>query len=116
MVALLGLGSQISRNQLDAGWSCSDDGDMDARLAKIEATIEYIQRDVSDLRAAVAGLTDQTTSTGQDLASIKNQLLHVPTTLTMWKAVIVVLLPIGGAFWWVVQQYLAPLLAKAVVG
>lgn len=44
---------------------------------------------------------------------IETKLDHMPTTLKMWAAVVAVLLPVGGAIWWVVQTYLGPILEKA---
>lgn len=44
---------------------------------------------------------------------IDERLTHMPTTLAMWGAVVAVLVPVGIALWWIVQQYLAPILAKA---
>lgn len=47
------------------------------------------------------------------ITRIETKLEHMPTTLQMWSAVLFVLLPVGGALWWVVQTYLAPILEKA---
>jgi len=86
---------------------------MEARVAKLEASAEYVQREVSELRRSVADLSAVVSSMRQDVATIKERLNHTPTSLQMWLAVLAVIAPIGGGLWWMVQQYLAPILAKA---
>lgn len=61
----------------------------------------------------MAKLTEQASVAGNDLAGIKSQLEHVPTKLNMWTAVAAIILPVAGGIWWIVQQYLGPLLSKA---
>ena len=89
------------------------DGGMEARVAKLESSMEHIQRDVADIKTSIQKLVDQTADAGRDLATIKNQVTHMPTKLGMWAAMLTVLGPIGAALWWLAQQYLGPLLAKA---
>jgi|GEM_PF-2765386 len=90
-----------------------NDGGMDARVAKLEAAVEYIQRDVAEMRSTGARMAEELSSMKADLAAIKVSLTHMPTTLNMWMAVGAVTLIVGGGLWWVVQQYLGPILAKA---
>ena len=55
-----------------------------------------------------------------DVATIKERLNHMPTTVGMWTALLGVVVPVGvavvGVLWWVIQSSLAPLLEKAVGG
>lgn len=44
------------RSTLESGTQPPDDGGMEARVAKLETTVEYIQRDVAELRADVKGI------------------------------------------------------------
>lgn len=93
-----------------------DDGDMEARVAKLEVAVEYIQRDVAEMRLSSTQMAGDLSAVKADLAAVKVSLSHMPTTLSMWGAVGTVSLIIGGGLWWLVQQYLGPLLAKAAVG
>ncbi len=67
-----------------------NEGDVLQRLGQVE-------RSLADIRSDVAG--------------IKERLGHMPTKAWVLAGVITVLLAIGGAAWWIVQQLLAPLLA-----
>jgi len=88
------------------------DGDMEARIAKLESAMEYVQRDMGEARTALSKLVDEVSQSRADLAIIKERLEHTPTKLDVWKAVAAILLPIGAGVWWIVQQYLGPILAK----
>lgn len=92
------------------------DGGMEARVAKLEVAVEYIQRDVAEMRGSLDRLNNTTASIQTDLAVVKERLNHMPTTVAMWGAVAAVLIPIGAALWWIVQQYLGPILTKAAGG
>lgn len=89
------------------------DGGMEARVAKLETVAEYIQRDVGELRDSVSSMKSDISSMKERLATIEEKLGHMPTKLGMWTAVALVLISVGGGVWWMVQQYLGPLLAKA---
>lgn len=89
------------------------DGGMEARVAKLEATVQYIQRDIGEMRTSTAKMAEELASAKTELAAIRVSLTHMPTTLHMWMAVGAVTLAVGGGLWWVVQQYLGPILAKA---
>ena len=92
------------------------DGGMEARVAKLEAAVDHIQRDLAEVRTSVAMVSNTLSAVQTDVAVIKERLSHTPTTLQMWLAVVAVLVPVGGALIWIVQQYLGPLLAKAAGG
>lgn len=99
---------------LENGGGGGNDGGMEARVAKLETSVEYIQRDVTAIRASIDKLVDQSAASGKDLATAANQLTHVPTKLGMWVAMLAVLGPIGAVLWWLAQQFLGPLIAKAL--
>lgn len=94
------------------------DGDMEARVAKLEAAVEHIQRDVAEVRTSLALLNNTVSAVQTDVAVIKERLSHTPTTLQMWLALVAVVVPVGGAvvgiLGWIIQSSLAPLLAKAL--
>lgn len=48
--------SPVERQPLPPGGGGGDNGDMEARVAKLEAAVEFIQRDISDLKIDVRGL------------------------------------------------------------
>nr|WP_312953381.1 hypothetical protein [Stenotrophomonas pavanii] len=97
---------------------------MEARIAKLEVAVEYIQRDVAEIKADLKTTNEALRGFGNevngelrglatDVAAVKERLAHTPTTLQMWGAVAAIIAPIGAALWWIVQQYLGPLLSKA---
>lgn len=104
--------SRVAR-PLESGGGGGNDGGMEARVAKLESTVEYIQRDIAEMRSSTAKMVDELAMAKADLAAIKVSLTHMPTTLQMWMAVGAVTLLVGGGLWWVVQQYLGPILARA---
>jgi len=89
---------------------------MDARIAKLQSDVEYIQRDVGEMRQAMVKVADEVSAARVELATIKERLEHMPTKLSMWTAVAAIVLPVGAGLWWIVQQYLGPLLSKAAGG
>lgn len=102
-----------SQGRVDSRGGPPHDGGMEARVAKLEAAVEHMQRDLAEVRTSLAMVNNTVSSVQTDVAVIKERLSHTPTTLQMWMAVAAVLVPIGGAFVWIVQQYLGPILAKA---
>ncbi|MCF3485150.1 hypothetical protein GUL16_15820 [Stenotrophomonas maltophilia] len=113
-----------STDHLKEGGGGGDDGDMEARIAKLEVAVEYIQRDVAEIKADLKTTNEALRGFGNevngelrglatDVAAVKERLAHTPTTLQMWGAVAAIIAPIGAALWWIVQQYLGPLLSKA---
>ncbi len=109
---------------LEKGGGGGNDGGMEARVAKLEAAVEYIQKDVAEIKSELKSMNEALRSFGndvngefrdvsRDVSTIKERLGHTPTTLQMWAAVAATLVPIAGALWWIVQQYLGPILAKA---
>lgn len=109
---------------VESGGEPPQDGGMEARVAKLEAAVEYIQRDVVEIKAELRSMNEALRSFGKDVngelrglsgdvSTVKERLSHTPTTLQMWVAVAATLVPLGGALWWIVQQYLGPILAKA---
>ena len=58
------------------------DEDMHARLARLEADMEYVKRDVGELRTDVKGLVS-------DMSALKERVSHLPTTGFTVSAVLI---------------------------
>lgn len=119
-MAVVKQGPWMSGPPVDNQGGPPHDGDMEARVAKLEVAVEYIQRDVAEMRASLDMLRDSTSLVQADVGIIKERLAHTPTTLSMWAALLTVVLPVGaavvGILAWVIQANLAPLLAKSAGG
>jgi len=88
---------------------------VEARVAKLESDVEYIKRDISDishlikmiqgdvnvLKTQSAVLVERTEAIKSDMVTKGQLALYAAATLTA----------ILGGVWWIVQQYLSPILA-----
>jgi hypothetical protein len=102
-----------------SGWGGPPtDNALDARVAKLEATSEYTQKDVSSLRETAILLERNNASIVERLAAIETQMKHMPSSLSMWGAVVTVGITVGGGIstvlWFAVEKFVAPILAKAI--
>lgn len=109
-------GPWAKRSSVESDGGPPHDGGMEARLAKLEIDVDYIKRDVGEMRQALFKVADEMSAARVELATIKERLDHMPTKLSMWTAVAAIVFPVGAGLWWIVQQYLGPLLAKAAGG
>lgn len=113
-------GRDNSRGSSDTGGNGTPPGggDLEGRVSRLESDIEYIKRDVSDLRAdartLVSGMSAVQVNTGKTDVRISNIESHMVTKgqLAMYTllAVLSTLGVILGAGWWAIQQYLIPVL------
>ena len=110
------LHSAHTRDTLVTGGGGPHDGGMEARVAALEISLQYVQRDVAEVRTGMTALQASASTLGSDVAVIKERLTHIPTKLGMWAAVGLVVASVGGGLWWIVQQYLGPILVKAAGG
>jgi wobble nucleotide-excising tRNase len=80
---------------------------METRVAKLESHFEYMRRDISELKSDVKAISS-------DLVTLKIQMTHVDkhmvTKAQLASYALLSLIPILGGGWWIVQQYLAPIL------
>jgi outer membrane murein-binding lipoprotein Lpp len=87
---------------------------MEARVAKLESHVEYMRRDISDLRSDVRAMAADVVSLKIASSSAGTKLDHIDkhmiTKGQLSVYALLTLLPIIGGGWWIVQQYLAPLL------
>ena len=88
------------------------DGGVEARIAKLENAVEYIQRDVGEIKGDLRALATSAGTVRTDVATITQRLTHMPTTLTMWFAIAACVAVPGGFVVWAVKEYLAPILAQ----
>lgn len=87
---------------------------MEARVAKLESHVEYMRRDISELRSDVKSIaadivTLKLSSSGAD-AKLDNIDKHMVTKGQLSVYALLTILPVLGGGWWIVQQYLAPIL------
>lgn len=80
---------------------------METRVAKLEGHFEYMRRDISELKSDVKAISS-------DLVALKIQVAHLDkhmvTKAQLASYALLTLLPVLGGGWWIVQQYLAPIL------
>ncbi len=109
------------RHQGDEGGHDGTGGggsDLEARVAKLESHIEYIRRDIADLKADaktiggdVSALKVSARATEVALTNITS---HMVTRgqLAVWALIglAAVTGSILGGLWWLAQQYLSPLM------
>ncbi len=91
---------------------------MEARVARLESHIEYIRRDIADLKADsktigsdVSGLKVSAKSTEIKLEHVSSHMV-TKGQLALW-ALVGLATVVGsaiGATWWLAQQYLGPIL------
>lgn len=93
-------------------------GDMEARVAKLESHIEYMRRDIADLKADAKGIGSDVSGLKVSAKSAEITLGHVDShmvtkgKLALW-ALIGLATVVGSAIgvtWWLAQQYLGPIL------
>lgn len=88
--------------------------EMEARVAKLESHVEYVRRDVSDLRADVKSIAADIVALKLSSSSINAKLdsidKHMVTKGQLSLYAFLTILPVLGGGWWIVQQYLAPIL------
>lgn len=106
----------LQTRPIEGGGGPPHDGGMEARVAKLEIAVEYIQRDMAEVRTAIAAAGNDVGTIKKDVAVQGERLKHIPTRVEMWGAVLLVLGSIGGGFLWVVKAYLGPLLGKMAGG
>lgn len=94
---------------------------LEARVAKLESHVEHIRSDISDLKSDARAIASDMVALKLASASVESKLRdidrHMVTKgqLAIW-AMLMVIAGAGGAFaggWWIIQQYLAPIL-KAI--
>lgn len=101
---------------VDSGGGPPHDGDMEARVAVLEVSLDSLKTQVGDVKAAMGRIETETSALKTEVAVMRERLSHMPTKLEMWTGVALVLSAVGGGLLWMVQQYLGPLLAKAAGG
>lgn len=87
---------------------------MEARVAKLETDVGYMRRDVSELKSDVKAISSDLVTMKLSIARIDTQLAHLDkhmvTKAQLASYALLSLIPILGGGWWIVQQYLAPIL------
>lgn len=91
---------------------------LEARVARLESHVEYVRRDISDLKSDVKSIANDAVelkisakTSDVKLDSIQRNMI-TKGQLAFWALVgmATVVGSAGGAAWWLAQQYLGPLL------
>lgn len=88
---------------------------VEARVARLESDIEYIKRDVSELAHSAKVIQGDVSVLKTQSAVLLERTAHLEKNMVTQAqlatyAAVVLVTVVGGA-WWVIQQYLAPLIA-----
>lgn len=75
------------------------DGGMDPRVDRIERVVDRIDGDLTAIKVSIG--------------KIETRLDNVATKTWVMGGAIAVLVTLIGGFWWIAQQYLAPILAAS---
>lgn len=68
---------------------------MEARLSRLESDVDYIKRDVADLKADVRQVRQDLNGQQVILARVEERVSHLPSTDYMLKAFLLILTIIG---------------------
>lgn len=104
------------RDQADTrgGKSGGGGGELEARVAQLESHVEYMRRDISDLRSDVKAIAADIVALKVASSAADGKLekidSHMVTKAQLSMYAVIALLAVAGSGWWVVQQYLAPIL------
>ncbi len=85
------------KQPVDGGPGGPHDGAMNARIDRLDHVVELIGADITDVKVSIG--------------KIETQMGHVATKTWVLIGVVAVMASIIGAAWWMVQQYLGPILA-----
>lgn len=89
---------------------------MEARVARLESDVEYIKRDIGELKASVNTLSEGVGTLNTQMATLLERTESIKQSMVT-KAQLAIyavatLITIVGAGWWLVQQYLSPILMR----
>lgn len=105
------LGKERMRN---GGFEPPGGNELEARVAKLEGHVEYMRRDISDLRDDVKSIATDIVSLKLSSSAADAKLdsidKHMVTKGQLSLYALLTILPVLGGGWWIVQQYLAPIL------
>lgn len=87
------------RPPVDGGGDGPQDGGMNPRVDRLERVVERIDGDLTNIKVSIG--------------RIEAQMEHVSTKAWVLGGAIAVMVALAGGFWWMAQQYLAPMLAAA---
>jgi len=96
--AMKGPGSKY-QPPVDGGGGGPHDRNMELRVDRLERVVERCETDLTAIKVSVA--------------KIETRLDNVATKTWVMAGAIGVLVALIGGFWWIAQQYLAPILAAA---
>lgn len=100
---------------LEGGGNPPHDGDMEARIAKLEVATEYIQRDVAEVRVSVERIANEASGIKERLATIEEKLGHMPSTVAMWTSMAVATATLLAGIWAIANLVIPPIVAAAVL-
>lgn len=103
----------MPQSGIDPAVATPREGPMETRIAKLDTATDYIQRSVIAMRDNVSKLETSLGDVRERLAKLETRIEHMPTKLEMWAGVGAIIVAVGSALGWIVQQYLGPILARA---
>ncbi|SEM83841.1 hypothetical protein SAMN02800694_1862 [Luteibacter sp. UNCMF331Sha3.1] len=86
---------------------------LDARMDGLDARMDRLETRMDGLDVRMAGIESSVATLSGRVGVLEERVSHTATKTWVLSGVVATLISMAGCFWWIAQQYLAPLLRAA---